>query len=48
MDLQSQLGASEVMYLELSARQEMKRKWSGRRGDEFTASSIRHLNMCQL
>lgn len=42
------LDASEVMYLELNARQEMKRKWSGRRGDKFTASSIRHLNICQI
>lgn len=37
MDVQSQLDASKVMYLELSVRQEMKRKWSERLGDEFTA-----------
>lgn len=37
MDVQSQLDASKVMYLELSVSQEMKRKWSERLGDEFTA-----------
>lgn len=48
MDVRSQLDASKVTYLELSVRQEMKRKWSERLGDEFTASSIRHLDICQL
>lgn len=48
MDVQSQLAASKVMYLELSVRQEMKRKWSERLGDEFTTSCIRHCDICQL
>lgn len=48
MDVQSQLAASQVMYLELSVRQEMKRKWSERLGDEFTTSCISHCDICQL
>lgn len=48
VDVQSQLDASKVTYLELSDRQEMRRQWSERLGDEFTASSVRHLGICQL
>lgn len=36
-DVQSQRDASKVTYAELSVRQEMKRRWSGRLGDEFPA-----------
>lgn len=47
-DVQSQLDASKVTYLELSVRQEMKRKWNEGLGDEFTGSSVRHGDICQL